>query len=64
MKLLSADVYKRQILDTHVGSASSLIALEEAEIPYVGFEIDSFMYQISKQRLEEFRGGINHEQRL
>lgn len=53
-----------KILDTHVGSASSLIALEEAEIPYVGFEIDSFMYQISKQRLEEFRGEINHEQRL
>lgn len=46
-----------KILDTHVGSASSLIALEEAGIPYVGFEIEPFMYQISKQRLEEVRGG-------
>ena len=44
-----------KVLDTHVGSASSLIALEEAKIPYIGFEIDPVMYRASKKRLEEYR---------
>ena len=39
---------------THVGSASSLIAYEEAKIPYTGFEKDPLMYQKSKKRLEEY----------
>lgn len=43
-----------KILDTHVGSASSLIAYEEANIPYTGFEKDHLMYQESKKRLEEY----------
>lgn len=43
-----------KILDTHVGSASSLIAYEEANIPYTGFEKDPLMYQKSKKRLEEY----------
>ena len=46
------------VLDTHVGSASSLIAYEEAGIPYVGFEIDSKRYELSKQRLEEHRAQL------
>ena len=41
------------ILDTHVGSASSLIAFEEAGYNYVGFEIDSNYYSAAKQRLAE-----------
>lgn len=44
-----------KLLDTHVGSASSLIAYEEAGIRYVGCEIDSKRYQAAKARLEAER---------
>lgn len=44
-----------KVLDTHVGSASSLIAYEEARIPYVGFEIDAKRYQAAQKRLEEHK---------
>lgn len=40
------------ILDTHVGSASSLIAAERAGLQYVGFEKDEYYFDISKKRLE------------
>ena len=40
-----------KILDTHVGSASSLIAYEEAGLDYVGFEIDGQMYGMAVERL-------------
>lgn len=42
-----------KILDTHVGSASSLIACHRMQYSYVGFEIDEEMYKKSGQRLEE-----------
>lgn len=42
------------ILDTHVGSASSLIACEELGFDYVGFEIDKEYYQKATQRINEF----------
>ncbi len=41
------------ILDTHVGSASSLIACHNTGHKFVGFELDKYYYDISKQRLEE-----------
>lgn len=41
-----------KVLDTHVGSASSLIAYNEAGHQYVGFEIDEKMYQKARERLE------------
>lgn len=41
------------ILDTHVGSASSLIACHECGMKYVGFEIDKYYYEKAKKRLEE-----------
>ena len=44
-----------KVLDTHVGSASSLIAFEEVGLPYVGFEKDMGMYQKSRKRLEDFK---------
>ena len=47
-----------KILDTHVGSASSLIAFEEAGLDYVGFEIDSARYHAARQRLEEHRAQL------
>ena len=40
------------ILDTHVGSASSLIACHELGFDAVGFEIDPDYYKASKERLE------------
>lgn len=42
------------ILDTHVGSASSLIACEEMNFDYVGFEIDKEYYDLSQKRIAEF----------
>ena len=42
------------ILDTHVGSASSLIACHDMGFDAVGFELDADYYKASKQRLEEF----------
>ena len=39
------------ILDTHVGSASSLIACKELGFDYVGFEIDKDYYEAASKRL-------------
>lgn len=48
------------MLDTHVGSASSLIACRELGIKYVGFEIDEDYYKKAKKRLDaaEAQGNI------
>ena len=43
-----------KILDTHVGSASSLIACYDMGFDAVGFELDKDYYEKSKQRLEDF----------
>ena len=40
------------ILDTHVGSASSLIACHQTGHKYIGFEIDTEYYRQAKERLE------------
>lgn len=42
------------ILDTHVGSASSLIACHDMGFDAVGFELDADYYKASKQRLDDF----------
>jgi len=45
-----------KIIDTHVGSASSLIAFEwEGFFDYVGFELDQDYYHDAKNRLETWR---------
>lgn len=41
-----------KILDTHVGSASSLIACHRAGMEYWGFEIDPVYYSTAKERLD------------
>jgi len=41
-----------RILDTHVGSASSLIACHRAGLPFVGFELDATYYALAKERLD------------
>ena len=40
------------ILDTHVGSSSSLIACYNTNHNFVGFELDEYYYKVSKQRLD------------
>ena len=47
------------ILDTHVGSASSLIACHETNHKYVGFEIDKTYYDQAKKRLEQAEAQMN-----
>ena len=47
-----------KILDTHVGSASSLIACENMGFQYVGFEIDKEYYEKGVERLEKNRRQI------
>jgi site-specific DNA-methyltransferase (adenine-specific) len=44
-----------KIIDTHVGSASSLIACETEGFEYVGFELDEDYFQNSTKRLEQWR---------
>ncbi|TQI68547.1 DNA methyltransferase [Clostridium sp. KNHs216] len=44
-----------KILDTHVGSASSLIACYEMGYDYIGFEKDCWTYRKARNRLEAFQ---------
>ena len=44
-----------KILDTHVGSASSLIACYDLGFEYMGFEIDKYYYDVANERLEAFK---------
>lgn len=41
-----------KILDTHVGSASSLIACHRGGYQYWGFEVDETYYRMAKERLD------------
>jgi site-specific DNA-methyltransferase (adenine-specific) len=47
------------ILDTHTGSASSLIACRQTNHKYVGFEIDEEYYQKARKRLEAEESQMN-----
>lgn len=47
------------ILDTHVGSASSLIACRNTNHKYVGFEIDAEYYRQAKERLDRETAQMN-----
>ena len=44
-----------KILDTHVGSGSSLIACEELGFDYVGFELDKDYYDSATKRIGQAR---------
>lgn len=48
-----------KILDTHVGSASSLIACHRAGLKYWGFEIDPVYYAKAKERLDKETAQVN-----
>lgn len=47
------------VLDTHVGSASSLIAYRRNGVRFVGFEIDTEMYEVSNARLEREKAQLS-----
>lgn len=47
-----------KILDTHVGSASSLIAFEEAGLEYIGFEKDEQIFKSALARLEGYKSQL------
>ena len=48
-----------KILDTHVGSASSLIACYDMGFDAVGFEIDADYFRMATERLEEHKAQLN-----
>lgn len=48
-----------KILDTHVGSASSLIACYDLGFDAVGYEIDKTYYEQAKRRLEEHQKQVS-----
>ncbi len=52
-----------KILDTHVGSGSSLVACEDMGFEYVGFEIDPHYCGLARERLEEERAQMRMEMR-
>ena len=41
-----------KILDTHVGSASSLIACYNLGFEYMGFELDGDYYKMAQERID------------
>lgn len=47
-----------KILDTHVGSASSLIACHKNGFDYIGFEKDAYYYKLASKRLDEYKSQI------
>ena len=53
-----------KILDTHVGSASSLIACYEMGFDYVGFEIDKDYYEMATKRIEMVKAQIRFDWNL
>lgn len=48
-----------KILDTHVGSASSLIACHRAGFEFMGFELDEDYFKKASERLEAERNQIS-----
>ena len=50
-----------KILDTHVGSASSLIACYDLGVDYVGYEIDEEYNKQASERLEAVKAQIRFE---
>ena len=46
------------ILDTHVGSASSLIACEDMGFEYVAYELDKDYYEAAQKRLKQYRSQL------
>lgn len=50
-----------KILDTHCGSASSLIACYDLGFDYMGFELDPYYYEKACERIEEYKAQIRFD---
>ncbi len=48
-----------KILDTHVGSASSLIACHEMGFDFLGFELDKNIFELASKRLSDSMNQLN-----
>lgn len=48
-----------KILDTHVGSASSLIACHQLGFDYWGFELDADYYRVASERLSKVKAQVS-----
>ncbi len=48
-----------KLIDTHVGSASSLIAAHDAGLQFVGFEKSKYYYDLSNKRLQDYMAQMN-----
>ena len=48
-----------KILDTHVGSASSLIACYQMNFDYIGFEIDKEYFEKANKRIEDTKAQVS-----
>jgi len=48
-----------KILDTHLGSASSIIACKKLGFEYMGFELDEEYFNKAKERIEKFESQEN-----
>ena len=48
-----------KILDTHVGSASSLIACHQMGFEYWGFELDADYYKAASERLNKVKAQVS-----
>ena len=48
-----------KILDTHAGSASSLIACHNMGLEYIGYEIDGTYYALAQKRLDAAKGQLS-----
>lgn len=44
-----------KILDTHVGSGSSMIACQKMNLDFVGFEINNLYYELARKRINEIK---------
>ena len=47
-----------KILDTHVGSASSLIACYSLGFDYIGFELDKQYHEMAQQRIDSVKSQV------
>lgn len=47
-----------KIIDTHVGSGSSIIAFEDFGCEYIGFEIDKDYYEAATKRIEQHKSQL------
>jgi site-specific DNA-methyltransferase (adenine-specific) len=50
-----------KILDTHCGSASSLIACYDLGFDYMGFELDPYYYEKACERIEENKAQLRFD---